>query len=249
MAFTADTGDHKVTRSDIFLVDPTALIVDWRKNLSRNGEEPPVDQALMDLARDMMPKKGQGDGEEGSSGQLNPILVRPLSDRRLEVIGGFRRMRAALWLKESGTCPDFKVKYIVSRLSDAEAALVNLSENIQREDPKPIQLAHAVRSLTEDYGLTLKQVAGRLKRSEAWLSNLLNLVMLPTPSRRAWRRERPPSLPPWSLSSYRPTSRSRRSTTLLRAARRSPPPRSVRSVRRLMRRLGRVDPSPGTSSN
>jgi ParB/RepB/Spo0J family partition protein len=180
MAFTADTGDHKVTRSDIFLVDPTALIVDWRKNLSRNGEEPPVDQALMDLARDMMPKKGQGDGEEGSSGQLNPILVRPLSDRRLEVIGGFRRMRAALWLKESGTCPDFKVKYIVSRLSDAEAALVNLSENIQREDPKPIQLAHAVRSLTEDYGLTLKQVAGRLKRSEAWLSNLLNLVMLPT---------------------------------------------------------------------
>ena len=24
MAFTADTGDHKVTRSDIFLVDPTA---------------------------------------------------------------------------------------------------------------------------------------------------------------------------------------------------------------------------------
>ena len=173
MAFTADTGDHKVTRSDIFLVDPTALVVDWRKNLSRNGEEPPVDQALMDLARDMMPKKGQGDGEDGSSGQLNPILVRPLPDRRLEVIGGFRRMRAALWLKESGTCPDFKVKYIVSRLSDAEAALVNLSENIQREDPKPIQLAHAVRSLTEDYGLTLKQVAGRLKRSEAWLSNLL----------------------------------------------------------------------------
>ncbi len=180
MAFTADTGDHKVTRSDIFLVDPTALIVDWRKNLSRNGEEPPVDEALKDLARDMMPKKGQGDGREGTSGQINPILVRPLSDRRLEVIGGFRRMRAALWLKESGTCPDFKVKYIVSRLSDAEAALVNLSENIQREDPRPIQLAHAVRSLTEDYGLTLKQVAGRLKRSEAWLSNLLNLVMLPT---------------------------------------------------------------------
>jgi ParB family chromosome partitioning protein len=181
MAFTAETGEHKVTRSDIFLVDPRALIVDWRKNLSRNGEEPPVDDALIELAKDMMPKKGQGDTEEGTSGQLNPILVRPLSDRRLEVIGGFRRMKAALWLIESGTCPDFKIKYIVSRLSDAEAALVNISENIQREDPKPIQLAHAVRALTEDYGLTLKQVAGRLKRSEAWLSNLLNLVMLPTP--------------------------------------------------------------------
>jgi ParB family chromosome partitioning protein len=181
MAFTAETGEHKVTRSDIFLVDPRALVVDWRKNLSRNGEEPRVDDALIELAKDMLPKKGQGDTEEGSSGQLNPILVRPLSDRRLEVVGGFRRMRAALWLIESGTCPDFRVKYVVSRLSDAEAALINLSENIQREDPRPIQLAHAVRALTEDYGLCMKAVAGRLKRSEAWLSNLLNLVMLPTP--------------------------------------------------------------------
>jgi len=158
MAFTADTGDHKVTRSDVFLVDPRALLVDWRKNLSRGGEEPPVDDALVELAKDMMPKKGQGDTEEGTSGQLNPILVRPLSDRRLEVVGGFRRMRAALWLIESGTCPDFKVKYVVSRLSDAEAALVNLSENIQREDPKPIQFAHAVRSLG---GLRADAQAGR----------------------------------------------------------------------------------------
>jgi ParB/RepB/Spo0J family partition protein len=181
MAFTAETGDHKVTRSDVFLVDPRALVVDWKKNLSRNGEEPPVDEALVELARDMAPRKGRGDSEDGSSGQLNPILVRPLPDRRLEVVGGFRRMRAALWLIESGTCPDFNVKYAVGRLSDAEAALVNLSENLQREDPRPVQLAHAIRSLTEDYGLTLKQVAGRLKRSEAWCGNLVNLVVLPKP--------------------------------------------------------------------
>lgn len=180
MAFTAETGDHKVTRSDIFLVDPRALVVDWGKNLSRNGEEPGVNDALVELAKDMMPKKGQGDSEDGTSGQLNPILTRPLPDRRLEVIGGFRRMRAALYLIESGLCPDFRVKYVVSRLSDAEAALVNLSENLQREDPRPVQLAHAIRSLTEDYGLTLKQVAGRLKRSESWCGSLLNLVMLPT---------------------------------------------------------------------
>ena len=30
MAFAADTGNHKVTESDVYLVDdPTALIVDW----------------------------------------------------------------------------------------------------------------------------------------------------------------------------------------------------------------------------
>ena len=46
--------------------------MDWKKNLSRNGEEPPVDDALIELAKDMMPKKGQGDAEDGTSGQLNP---------------------------------------------------------------------------------------------------------------------------------------------------------------------------------
>jgi len=178
MAFTADTGDNKVSRSDIYSVCPTGLVIDWKKNLSRNGQEPPVDEALIELAKDMMPKVGRGDSEEGSSGQLNPILVRSLPDRRLEVIGGFRRMRAALYLKESGLCPDFKVKYVVSKMTDAEAALVNLSENINREDPKPIQLAHAIRSLNEDYGMTLTQVAARLKKSVAWVINISNLVSL-----------------------------------------------------------------------
>ena len=180
MAFTAETGDHKVTRSDIFLVDPRALVVDWKKNLSRNGEEPPVDDALVELARDMMPKKGQGDAEDGTSGQLNPILTRPLPDRRLEVVGGFRRMRAALWLVESGTCPDFRVKYVVSRLSDAEAALVNLSENLQREDPKPDPVGP--RHPVADRGLRHDAQAGRRSPQAVgvWCDNLLNLVMLPT---------------------------------------------------------------------
>lgn len=181
MAFTADTGDYKVTRTDMFLLDPRGIEVDWRKNLSRNGEEPPVDDALIELAKDMMPRKNKGNTEDGSSGQLNPVLVRPLKNRRLELIGGFRRMRAALYLIESGLCPDFKIKYTLSRVTDAEAALNNLSENMQREDPKPIQLAFAVRSLTEDYGMTLKEVAGRLKRSIGYLNNLLTLIDLPEP--------------------------------------------------------------------
>ena len=105
MAFTANTGDQKVTRCDIFLVVPRPWWWTGGRTSVRNGEEPPVDEALIELAKDMMPKKGQGDTEGGSSGQLNPILTRPLPDRRLEVVGGFRRMRAALWLIESGTVP------------------------------------------------------------------------------------------------------------------------------------------------
>ena len=58
MAFTANTGEYKTSRSDIYMVDPRALVVDWAKNLSRNGEEPPIDNGLIELAKDMMPKTG-----------------------------------------------------------------------------------------------------------------------------------------------------------------------------------------------
>lgn len=172
---------EKATRANVYVIDPRALSVDWTKNISRGGQEPPVDDALISLAMDMMPKAGAGDGEDGTSGQLQAVICRQLPGGGApEVVGGFRRMRGALWLIESGTCPDFKIKYTVSRMSDAEAALVNVSENLQREDPQPMQLAFAVRALTEGFGLSMKQVAGRLKRSESFLAKVLNLVTLPS---------------------------------------------------------------------
>lgn len=155
-----------------------APVIDWHKNIARGGEEPTVDEALISLARDMKPRT-ISEAEGGSSGQLNPVLVRMLPDRRLELIGGFRRTRAAIWLIESGECIDFKLKYSLVKMNDGEAALANICENIQREDPKPLQLAHAVRSLTEDYGLNMKEIADRLKRGEKWLAQLVELVTLP----------------------------------------------------------------------
>jgi ParB/RepB/Spo0J family partition protein len=170
---------HYDSRATIYLCDPRTLTVDWTKNLSRDGTEPPVDDSLISLAKSMMPKDSDADG---SSGQIHPILCRTASaDATPTVIGGYRRLRAALWLVESGTCPDFKVKYTTSRLSDLEAALANMDENMQREDPAPMQLARAVRRLTEDFGMKLDAVAARLKRSTGYLNQLLNLVMLPQP--------------------------------------------------------------------
>jgi ParB/RepB/Spo0J family partition protein len=181
MATRTQLGDYQLSRSDVFMVDPRALSVDWKKNLSRNGEEIQVDDELISFAKSLMPRNGGGAAEDGSSGQINPITVRPVPGDRsaLEVVGGFRRMRAGLWLIESGTCPDFKIKYCVSRMSDLEAMLANLDENMQRDDPKPVQLAHAIRRLTEDYGMTITQVSGRLKKTASYLNYLLDLVMLP----------------------------------------------------------------------
>lgn len=179
MAFTPDTGGHKNARSDYYSVSPLALVVDWKKNISRGGQEPIVDDALIALAKDMIPRTGSGESPDGSSGQMAPVLCRRMHDRKVEVVGGFRRTRAGMYLIESGLCPDFKLKYVVSDMSDGEAALANLCENNLREDPRPAQTAFAIRQLTEDYGLGLPDVAMRLKMTEQWARELLKLLALP----------------------------------------------------------------------
>lgn len=172
--------EHEQGRSNVYRLDPRDIICDYRKNISRGGVEPKVDESLIALAESMAPKMGPGDDEDGSSGQLNPVLVRMLPDRRAELVGGFRRYRAALWLVESGRCSDFQLICTKCTLSDAEAALTNMDENIQRSDPEPIQLAHAIRSLHEGYGMPLSAIAKRLRMSANYTSYLLGLTGLPT---------------------------------------------------------------------
>ena len=172
-------AEHGVGRTDIFMLDVRDIVIDWRKNISRAGEPIPIDDELIALAHSMMPKTGRGDTDEGTTGQLNPVSVRMLGDRRPELVGGFRRARAAMYLVESGLCPDFKLKCCKCNLSDVEAALANMDENMQRSDPKPIQLAHAIRSLHEDMGMAIAVIAKRLRKSPEYLGSLLKLVGLP----------------------------------------------------------------------
>ena len=248
MAFTAETGDHKVTRSDIFLVDPRALVVDWKKNLSRNGEEPPVDEALIELARDMMPKKGQGDAEDGTSGQLNPILDPPAAR---PPPGGHRRLpphAGGPLAHRVGHLPGLQGQVRrqppLRRRGGPGQPLARTSSG---KTPSPIQLAHAIRSLTEDYGLTLKQVAGRLKRSETWCSNLLNLVMLPTPIQESVANGETPVSAALELVKL-PTDQQVEIFDDLapRAARRSPPPRSRQKRQEAHEATGEGGPVPRT---
>lgn len=173
-------AQHGQNRATIYMLSPLDIICDYRKNLSRAGQEPPVDDYLIGLAESMIPSAGRGDTEEGSSGQLNPVLVRMLPDRKAELVGGFGRYRAAMHLIESGKCPDFKLKCTKCTLSDAEAALVNLDENIQRKDPEPLQLAHAIRTLHEGYGMQIATIAKRLRKSSTYMNYLLKLCGLPS---------------------------------------------------------------------
>ena len=193
MASTYDTGDYEVKRGgDNVVVSPRALLVggktyeegwNWKTNLCRNGVKPEIDDELKAFALDMKPKpQKRPDGiEEMTSGQLQAIVVRKLSNGQLEVVAGFRRVVAIDWLIESGEWPDAKIICAPPRtMTDEEAVLVNVAENMHRKDLKPVESAHTVRSLLEDYHFTPKQVAGRLKMSVSHINSLLQVTGLPS---------------------------------------------------------------------
>jgi len=106
-------------------------------------------------------------------GVLQPILVRPVGEGRYQLIAGERRWRAA---KRAGlpTIPAL-VKDVADRLS-LEQALV---ENLHRQDLNPLEEAAAYQQLIEDFGLTHDEVASRVGKSRAAVSNTLRLFQLP----------------------------------------------------------------------
>lgn len=105
-----------------------------------------------------------------SHGLLQPILVRRLPDG-YELLAGERRWRAA---KLAGV---EKVPALVRAADDAQTRLVlGLIENLQREDLDPIEEAHGLRRLIEEFGLTQEEAAARLGRHRVSLNQSLRLL-------------------------------------------------------------------------
>jgi len=111
-------------------------------------------------------------------GVLQPILVRPAEGGRYELIAGERRWRAA---KRAGlqTIPAL-IRAVPDRAS-LEQALV---ENLHRQDLNPLEEAAAFQQLIEDFGLTHDEVANRVGKSRAAVTNTLRLFQLPASVQR-----------------------------------------------------------------
>jgi ParB family chromosome partitioning protein len=92
-------------------------------------------------------------------GVLQPLLVRPLGDGRYAIVAGERRYRAA---KMAGLA---EVPVRVLDLSEKEARLLALVENLQREDLNPYEETLGVLDLlSEDLGKTREEVVSLLER-------------------------------------------------------------------------------------
>lgn len=106
-------------------------------------------------------------------GVLQPILVRPTEDGNYELIAGERRWRAA---KRVGLQT---IPALIRETDDTNALEHALVENVQRDDLNPLEEAAAFQQLIEDFQLTHDQVAQRIGRSRAAITNTLRLLHLP----------------------------------------------------------------------
>lgn len=106
-------------------------------------------------------------------GVLQPLLLRPNDEGGYVLVAGERRWRAA---RRAGLATVPAVIRMTDDLSSVEQALV---ENLHREDLTALEEAAAYQQLIEDFGLTHEQVATRVGKSRATITNVLRLLSLP----------------------------------------------------------------------
>lgn len=116
-------------------------------------------------------------------GVIQPVIVRPVGRRRYQLIAGERRWRAAAMVGLD------EIPAIVRNMSEEDAALVAVIENVQREDLHFLEEAEAYQRLLGQFGLTQLGLANRLGRSQATIANKLRLLRLPAEVRLVISRE------------------------------------------------------------
>ena len=105
-------------------------------------------------------------------GVMQPIVVRPISSEKYEIIAGERRWRATQ-LAGLDSIPA-----IVKTVADEAAIAMALIENIQRENLNPMEEAMALKRLQDEFELTQQQVAEAVGKSRATVTNLMRLLGL-----------------------------------------------------------------------
>ena len=106
-------------------------------------------------------------------GLIQPITVRRKDDGRYQIISGERRFRAS---RLSGM--DMIPAYIRDT-NDQGMLEMAIVENIQRENLDPIEIAMSYQRLIDECRLTQEQMAVRVGKKRASVTNYLRLLKLP----------------------------------------------------------------------
>ena len=104
-------------------------------------------------------------------GVLQPLLVQKKDDH-YEIVAGERRWRAA---KLAGIS---EVPVLIREYDRQQTMEIALIENVQRTDLNPIEEALAYQRLTEEFHLTQEEIASRVSKNRATITNCMRLLKL-----------------------------------------------------------------------
>lgn len=106
-------------------------------------------------------------------GILQPLVVRPAREEgRYELIAGERRLRAS---RMAGLD---QVPVMIRQMSDHDALICTLMENLQRDDLNPIEEARGMQALKEALECTVEELAARLGQGRSSIFHALRLLKL-----------------------------------------------------------------------
>jgi ParB family transcriptional regulator, chromosome partitioning protein len=110
------------------------------------------------------------------SGVVQPVVLRNLGGGArpmYELLAGERRWRAA---QQAGL---HEIPALIRNdLSDSEAQVLGLIENLQRESLSPMETAEGLRRLGNSQALTHEAIGGRIGKSRVYVTNFLRLLAL-----------------------------------------------------------------------
>lgn len=104
-------------------------------------------------------------------GVIQPLIVREVGGN-YELIAGERRWRASTRLQLE------EVPVILREASDRDVLEMALIENLQREDLDPLEEAEAYSRLAKEFGLKQDEIAQRVGKNRATVSNAIRLLDL-----------------------------------------------------------------------
>lgn len=111
-------------------------------------------------------------------GVIQPITVRYIDDDEYELVAGERRLRAAAMAGLD------VIPCIVIEADVKKSAVFSLLENLQREDLSFLEVAQSYKNLINEQGLTQQELAKKVGKSQATISNKLRLTRLSPRARR-----------------------------------------------------------------
>ena len=154
-------------------------VVTRGKPLSSNGDivRIPVDMVEPNPYQPRMSFDNEALNELADSirtlGLIQPITVRRKSDDRFQIISGERRFRACR------LCNMDMIPAYVMEADDQGMLEMAIVENIQRENLDPIEVAMSYQRLIDECRLTQAQMAERVGKKRASVTNTLRLLRLP----------------------------------------------------------------------